>query len=152
MDRLDQQLPSWHGTPLQPENRGAVLEEGTQVCSVAPVESFRAVLLIDQADRDDIDVGRKVRLKLEHMPDVKLTGTVTEISDRDRAYAPRALSNKYGGSLPTATDSQGREKLSGTIVYEAKVEVDQDPVLLKSGMRGQARFIVAERSAMQWPA
>ncbi|MCA9028098.1 MAG: efflux RND transporter periplasmic adaptor subunit, partial [Planctomycetaceae bacterium] len=150
LDRLDEQLPSWHGTPLQPENIGAVLDEGTQFCSIAPVDSFRAVLLIDQSDRDDIAVGREVRLKLDHMPEVKLTGTVTEISDRHREYAPRALSNKYGGNLPTTTDSQGREKLSGTIVYQAIVDVDQDPAMLKSGMRGQARFIVAERSAIQW--
>lgn len=150
LDRLDEQLPSWHGTPLQTENLGAVLEEGTQVCSVAPIDSFRAVLLIDQADRDDIAEGRDVHLKLDHMPDVKLTGTVTEISDRHREYAPRALSNKYGGNLPTATDSQGREKLSGTIVYQAIVEVNQDPKMLKNGMRGHARFIVAERSGVQW--
>ncbi len=150
LQSLEERLPTWHGTPLELRNKGAVLEERTHLCSIAPVESFRAVLLIDQSDREDVIVGRDVRLKLDEMPSVKLTGQVAQISDRHREFAPRALSNKYGGSLPTVADSQGRERLAGTIVYQAIVEVDQDPQLLKSGMRGQARFIIAERSAAQW--
>jgi putative peptide zinc metalloprotease protein len=150
LQRLAERLPTWYGTPLEKKNIGSALDEGTHLCSIAPVDTFRAVLLIDQADRDDITVGQEVRLKLDHMPYVKLTGKIQNISDRHQEFAPPALSNKYGGSLPTVTDSEGREKLSGTIVYEALVELDQDPQLLKSGMRGQARFIVAERSAAQW--
>lgn len=150
LNAVKERLPTWHGTPLDPQNRGALLEPRTHLCSIAPVDLFRAVLMIDQADRDDVTLGRDVRLKLEHMPDVKLTGTVQEISDRHREFVPPALSNKYGGSLATVADSQGREKLAGTIVYQVVVQVDQDPTLLKSGMRGQARFIIAQRSAVQW--
>jgi putative peptide zinc metalloprotease protein len=146
---LKERLPAWHGTPLDPRNVGAALEERTHICSIAPVESFRAVLLIDQADRDDLIVGRSVRMKLEHLPHLKLTGRVVEISDRHREFAPPALSNKYGGQLPTVSDSQGREKLT-SIVYQAIVEVELDHSLLRSGMRGTARFVIARRSAAMW--
>lgn len=161
VEQTEFQLASWHGTPLEPRNLLATLDERTQFCSIAPVEDptagddplgpikFRAVLLIDQGDRDDIAVGDEVRLKLDHMPDVKLTGTVAEISENALEFAPSPLSNKYGGELPTVTDTQGREKLT-SIVYQAVVELDQDPDILRTDMRGKARFIVDKRTAVGW--
>ena len=149
LEQTEIQLPTWHGTPLDPRNLNTVLEERTQVCSIAPGDRFRAVLLIDQGDRDDISVGGEVRLKLDHMPHVKLTGKVAEISERHLEYAPRPLSNKYGGELPTVTDSQGREKLTSR-VYQAIVDLDQDPDVLRTHMRGNARFIIDKRTAFGW--
>ena len=101
-EQTELQLAHWHGTPLEPRNRLATLEERTQLCSIAPIDAvvaedevlgairFRAVLLIDQGDRDDIAVGDEVRLKLDHMPSVKLTGTVSEISENALEFAPCA--------------------------------------------------------------
>jgi putative peptide zinc metalloprotease protein len=159
------QLPDWYGTPLEPRNLLATLDERTQLCSIAPVAAgerpeqtadtpampirYRAVLLIDQSDRDDIAVGDEVRLKLDHMPHVKLTGIVEEISERHLEFAPRPLSNKYGGELPTVTDSQGRERLT-SIVYQGLVVLDEDPEILRTDMRGKARFIVDKRTAVGW--
>jgi putative peptide zinc metalloprotease protein len=164
LEQTELQLPSWYGTPLESRNLHATLDERTQLCSIAPSPGgsasvpaetsdvplrYRAVLLIDQTDRDDIAVGDEVRLKLDHMPYVKLTGVVEEISERHLEFAPHPLSNKYGGELPTVTDSQGRERLT-SIVYQALVELDQDPQILRTDMRGKARFIVDKRTAVGW--
>ncbi|WP_437203699.1 hypothetical protein [Planctomicrobium sp. SH664] len=146
---LKERLPSWHGTPLDEENWGALLEPRTQICSIAPTEKFHAVLLINQADRHDIRLGEKVRMKLDYAPHRVLNGTITAFSDRELEIAPPALSNKYGGPLATVTDPQGREKLASG-VYQADVDFDEDPGELRLGLRGRARFIVETRTLYDW--
>ncbi len=144
-----ERLPLWSGIPLDPRNAGCFLEQQTHVCSIAPTDRFQAVLLIDQADRADVSEGTTVRMKLEHRPDLLVAGAVAEISHRHLEHIPPALSNKYDGPLPTVTDPQGREKLSG-IVYRATVPLEMEPDLLRTGMRGKARLLVARRSAGDW--
>ncbi len=119
------------------------------MCSIAPGDRFQAVLLIDQADRADVSEGTTVRMKLEHRPDLLVAGAIAEISHRHLEHIPPALSNKYGGLLPTVTDPRGREKLSG-IVYRATVPLEMEPDLLRTGMRGKARLLVARRSVGDW--
>ncbi len=142
-------LATWHGTPFDPRNRFAFLQARTHLLSIAPDDQFQAILLVDQGDRNDIQAGTEIRLKLDHVPEVTYLGKVAEISERPVEFAPRALSNKSGGDLPTTTDSQGREKLE-SVAYQATVILDQDTDLLTSGLRGRAKFIVAERSVTDW--
>ena len=149
LDAIRDELPRWSGTPLDPENAGGYLEEQTHVCSIAPTDKFQAVLVIDQGDREEIAVGTEVRLKIEQLPNVVLEGTVADLSHRHFEFVPPALSNKYGGPLPTASDPRGREKATSH-TYEGTVVLDVDPQLLRDGMRGEARLIVARRSAAGW--
>ncbi len=147
---VHKRLGVWHGTPLDPQNRGAFLVERTHVCSIAPAETFDAVLLIDQGDRSEADIGRPVSLKLELLPDLKLAGQLSTISDRHLEMAPAALSNKYGGPLETTTDREGAERLT-SLAYPATVPLEGvDPQLLKTGLRGNARLMVGRRSAAEW--
>ena len=117
--------------------------------SIAPDRRFQAVLLVDQADRADIDVGRLVEIKFDHLPNEVYEGKVEKISARHVEFAPGPLSNKAGGDLPTVTDHQGRERLT-SIAYEATVLLDEESALLRAGMRGRSRFLVGHRSAWQW--
>lgn len=148
--RNETALGTWFGAPLDEMNRNAFLTESTAIAGIAPDENYQAVLLVDQADRRDLFVGQPVDFKLEHIPDLTFSGTVAEISKRELEFAPRVLSNKYGGVLPTVTDSQGREKISSGVAYQAKVVLDQETSLLLSGMRGHARFLVSSRTAADW--
>lgn len=143
------QLSAWHGTPLQPRNRDSFLEERTHVCSIAPDDKFQATLLVDQKDRNDIDVGEEVELKFDHLPEKTYVGKVEKISDRHLEFVPQLLSNKLGGEVPTTTDEQGRERLVSA-AYQTTVLLDEDVPLLRSGMRGRARFSVGHRSAWDW--
>jgi putative peptide zinc metalloprotease protein len=142
-------LPRWHGTPLEPQNLGSSLEPGVHLCSIAPEAEFQAVLLIRQADRGDLHIGDRVRIKLESFPDQVLNGTVKSFSNRQLESPPASLSSKYGGPLVTVTDSEGNEKLSEP-AYQAIVEFTDPPGQLISGMRGSVRFIVAERTLFDW--
>src|SRR4029079_10500917 len=76
------ELGNWHGTPLDPSNQGCLLEPGMHVLGIAPDERFRAVLLIDQADRPDLDVGRELEIKFDHLAEQTYKGTVREIAER----------------------------------------------------------------------
>ncbi|MGZ0170165.1 MAG: hypothetical protein ACKVHE_11460 [Planctomycetales bacterium] len=156
------QLSTWNGTPLHPKNIGATIDERTHLLSVAPSHLFQAIVLIDQGDINELsqaelvarleDSEKKhqiIQLKFDHLPSRTYEGHIQEVSKNPLEYVPEQLSNKLGGDLPTVTDSQGRERLLSS-VYQATVELDQDVDLLRSGMRGLARFRVEERTAGQW--
>lgn len=149
LDVANLSLKKWHGTPLDPENFGCFLEHRTHLLSVAPSDQLEAILVVDQANRNDVAVGQEVELKFDHLADKTYTATIEEISDRHLEFAPPALSNKMGGELATVTDSDGRERLT-SIAYQATVTLPSDTHLLKPGMRGRARFVVDRRSAAEW--
>jgi putative peptide zinc metalloprotease protein len=149
LDVTRTQLPRWRGTPLEERNLGCFLEPRTHLCSIAPDDQFQAVMLIDQTARNDVAVGEKVRLKLDHLPDQTYYGQVIEISLGHEDFAPAALSNKQGGGAPTVTDAQGRERLTSA-AYQATAPIDEKAQLLRAGMRGRARVTVATRSPGQW--
>lgn len=148
-DHTEQRLSNWFGTPLDPENTGCFLEEQTHLLSLAPNERLEAVLLVDQADRDDLTPGRQVELKLEHLPDRTYAGTIQEVSLRPLEFAPEALSSKAGGELPTVTDQAGRERLTSA-AWQATVQLNQDTDLLLPGLRGTGRFLISRRTAGDW--
>jgi putative peptide zinc metalloprotease protein len=156
------QLSTWNGTPLHPKNIGATIDERTHLLSIAPSKTFQAIVLIDQGDINELsqdefvarleDSEKKhqlIQLKFDHLPSRTYEGHIQEVSKNPLEYVPEQLSNKLGGDLPTVTDSQGRERLLSS-VYQATVELNEDADLLRSGMRGLARFRVEERTAGQW--
>jgi putative peptide zinc metalloprotease protein len=147
----EMELYHWHGTPLERENLGCRIEARTPVLSIAPDpdERFQAVLLVDQADREDIKAGDRVEIKFDHLPAEVFEGTIDNVAERHTEFAPAQLSNKAQGELPTVTDPKGRERLT-SIAYEATVLLDRDSALLRAGMRGRSRFLVGHRSAWQW--
>ncbi|MDB5348443.1 MAG: Zn-dependent protease [Schlesneria sp.] len=142
-------LPQWTGTPLDPRNTGCKLDEQTHLLSIAPIDAMQAILYLDQSDRHDVSVGMKVALKLDHLPDRILRGTVSHIATAQAEYIPGALSVKYGGQLPTTTDRQGKEELQNA-AYQAVVVLNESPELFRTDLRGTARFIVTSRSASGW--
>ncbi|MBI3863965.1 MAG: HlyD family efflux transporter periplasmic adaptor subunit [Planctomycetia bacterium] len=143
------ELHAWTGTPLDERNLGAKIEARTHLCSIAPDESFQAVLLVDQSDRRDIHPEQKVQIKFDHLPSQVFEGTIDEIAERHTEFAPGTLSNKAGGVLPTVTDPSGRERLS-SVAYEATVLLGEQQGRLCAGMRGNSRFLVGHRSPWAW--
>ena len=149
VEALERRLNTWYGTPLEPRNNGCFLEEGTHLLTVAPDARLDAVLLVDQGDRNDMQVGRNVDLKVEHMAGRTFHAVIDTISQRYVEFAPRSLSNKLGGEISTVTDAQGHERLTSR-AYQATVLLDDQTHLFTPGMRGKARFVAAKRSAGSW--
>ena len=148
-DGSDDRLARWSGTPLDPENLGAYLTPGTEFAVVSPDGRQRATLFVDQADRNDVYTGTPVELKLEYRPSAVYESTVAQFARRDLDEVPGAVSNKYGGPLPTVTDGRGRERL-GTVVYQATVPIPADAGPLRPGQRGTARFDQPDRTLGAW--
>lgn len=158
------QLVTWYGSILEGRNQGAVLEERAHLMSIAPNQNYQAIVLIDQGDRNELEKEgvsltdqleksqadkTKIELRFSHLWNKTYLGTIKEYSKESLDYVPELLSNKLGGDLPTVTDKQGREKLVSP-VYQATIDVAEDTDLLRSGMRGKARFLVDKRPAGSW--
>lgn len=149
LEQERERLPAWAGIPITHRNAGSFLQPQTHVATIAPTEQLQAVLVMDQTEREELVVGRPVRLKLEELPKVVLDGRIAEVSHRHLEFAPRGLSNRYQGPLVTVTDDQGREKLT-SVTYQAVVPLDVDPARVRTGMRGTARVHLFDRSLGTW--
>ncbi len=132
-------LPAWSGTPLLPENQGAFLEEGVLFCQIGNPQKMEAVLVIDQDDIKFVRVGQKVKIKLDARPHDTLEGQIDEISQSELRVAPKRLSTKSKGELPTKTDPiTGIERPQSTS-YQARVPLEDPEGLFQIGLRGRAK-------------
>ncbi len=151
LEQRDSSLGGWLDVPLQQENISCFVDPGTHLCSICPSEgAYEVKILIDQSDRNDLTVGSAVRVKLDAYPRHVFSATVTAISDRQSEVVPRLMSLKSGGKASTVTDSMGQERLDSN-AYLVTAAWRADPsVPLQTSMRGQARFIVSDRTVLQW--
>ena len=125
----DDRLATWSGSPLDPRNSGAWIEPGTVVCLVAKSDQLEALVMIDQADVNEIRPGQTVRILLESSPVRIVTGEVVQIGRRseDRANSDSAIdAGKY---------------------HLVQVELDSRDAPLLIGSRGTAK-IEARRSTL----
>lgn len=149
LEQLKTRLVGWTGTPLDQKNLGAFLEDRTKLLSIAPSSQMQANLYLDQADRHDVSVGMKVGLKFDELPDRVFRGTISQIATAHTDFAPETMAVKNGGLLATTADKEGHEQLQES-VYQATVLLDEAPELMRSNLRGTARFMAANRSAFGW--
>ncbi|MDY0171039.1 MAG: hypothetical protein RBS80_31155, partial [Thermoguttaceae bacterium] len=115
------QLASWSGTPLMERNRGALLESSVLFCRIGDPRQTEATLIIDQFDRNYIDVGQRVEVMLRHMPGVVLEGRIESIAESELDLSPHRLSTRAGGELPTITDPETGIERPQSTSYQARV-------------------------------
>ena len=142
-DDPNEKLHTWYGTPLEPENIGARLAERTLFCQIGDPHKLEAVMVIDQTDRSLIRDGEKqtVDIKLEGYarPAETLHSEIVEVAESELKVAPKRLSTKSQGEVPTKTDPQtGVEKPMSTS-YQARAPIDDPKGEYRIGLRGQAR-------------
>lgn len=142
------QLATWYGTPLQPRNLGALLDEGTVFCMVGDPKKMEAVLYIDQGDIDFVHVGQKVEIKLDELPFKTLDGEIKDIAPSESKFSPERLSTKAGGELATTTDASGVEKPMST-AFQSLVLMDNPTGQLRVGLRGRAKIQTAPQTLGQ---
>ena len=114
----DARLPTWSGTPLEKQNIGATLKQGTVFCRVADPGNYEAVLYVDQSDIDQLRINEKVKIMLDQLPGVVFQTTVQEKSTDPVKYTPKALSNKSGGTVETKSDESGASR-PASVLYQA---------------------------------
>jgi len=143
------QLHGWSGHIENPANVGCVVDTRTHLLSIAPDSRMQALLFLDQSNREDLQVGRSIEIKFEHLADRTYRADVVDIAREHSEAAPATLSARMGGDLNSVTDARGNDRLT-SVAYQARVVLEDEPGLLKPGMRGSARFFVQRRSLAGW--
>ena len=135
-------LPSWHDTPLEPWNLNAYLEEGVLFCQIGEPSQMEAILVVDQADQPFVREGQqqKVDIKLDALPHDTLHGEVVQWSREPLKIAPRRLSAKTKGELPTKYDPDSGVERPLSTSYQGRVPLDDPDGLLLLGFRGRAKI------------
>jgi len=144
----EEYLPDWSGTPLDLENEGCYLEQGTLFCRIGDPEKMKAVLMVDQAEVPFVQraltkkTPPKVELKLDLLPHDVLVSHIKEdgLSQVELEAAPKALAAKYGGDLPTVSDAETGAEVPQSTVYQAEAPLDNREGLLRVGMIGRGKI------------
>src|SRR3954469_5021315 len=139
-------LPTWSGSPLDPENIGARLMTGTKFCQIGDPKLMEARLVIDQRDVELLEnqVDWPVEIMLAQTADVVYVSKIVErVSAENLKLSPTHLSSLHGGDLPTKMDPGGQARPLSTI-YDVKVPLpENDPHhLLRIGLVGKAKITV----------
>lgn len=131
----DDALEHWHGTPLDPANRGATLREQTLFCYVGNPAKLDAVLWIDQRDIEFVLPGQSVSLQFSSAPSQRRHGHVEEVATARTELLPRELT--VAGRIAVKDTPSG--PIPAEASYEVRVRLTQaaDAPLFASG---QARI------------
>ena len=130
----DLTLASWTGTATDEANRGAWIEAGHVLASVAPSRSIELRLGVAERDVARVREDQVVRVQLDALPGRVISGRVTAIAE-------------LGAESDTA-DSPWQTRLLDTLGqqrrYEATVELDQAIDVIPAGSRGTAKITVGQ--------
>jgi putative peptide zinc metalloprotease protein len=143
--KVEGQLPSWSGTPLEEWNLGAPLAAGDVFCLIGDPAKMEAVLYIDQGDVDFVAKDQHVDIKLDTYPFDTFDSKIDTTAGSESKVVPRRLTTTAGGSLPTKLDEAGLPRPQNAI-YQAGVPLDNSEGLFRIGLRGQAKIHVAPRT------
>jgi putative peptide zinc metalloprotease protein len=109
-------------------------------CEVAPLDSMRIVIPLNEKQVRWVHKGQSVEIKAYAYPGTTLHGSIAGdpviLIGEDM---PAAFSARRHGDVPTAFDRQGKEvPLERT--FEAEIQVDNRGGLLRQGMTGRAKI------------
>jgi putative peptide zinc metalloprotease protein len=142
------ELPMWHGTPLEERNLGCTLREGDWFCQLGDPTKMQAVLVIDQSEIEFVREGQEVEIVLEASPRDFLPGKIAAIAHTKLKRTSKTLSNKSGGEVATKTNEQGEEVPLSTS-YQAKVPLDVPDARLFINLKGRAKIYTGYQTLAQ---
>ncbi len=147
-DTGDGRLPGWTGSPLEPENKGALLTADDLICEIGKPDAFEAVLVIDQGDMQLVTTGQAVDLKLDSLRLSTFSGELTEVSQSALSSASMALSSQTGGDLQTEMDPRTGALKPRNVSYQGRVPLSSTELEIpfRPGYRGSAKIHVAPMS------
>lgn len=153
----DGRLPAWSGSPLDAKNLGAALPEGELLCRIGDPTDLEALLIVDQADIDLVDVAMaqdqrpRVKLEADAYPGRQLSSRVEQVARIELKDVPDSLAAQAGGRLETRVDRSGAVRPLSTS-YHARVPLDEQGDLhglLSPGMKGRAQIYTQWQSLGQ---
>lgn len=136
-------LPPWSGQPLDEQNKGSYLREGTVICLVGDPECQSASVLISQDDVNLVRVGQHVRFAWNELKGEVLHGEIIELSGLDLTKLPRWASSRL--NLPVRFAANRGMNPIGTW-YQARVKLSATDAVLLRNSTGQAKILVDPQS------
>jgi putative peptide zinc metalloprotease protein len=144
------ELAGWTGTPLEPANRGSLLEAGTLVCLVGRPGAVQALAIVEQGDVPLVQLGGQARLAVGQAPRGILRGVVQEVGQQGARDLPIHLT--AAGMLPQKRDASGRP-LPLQTAYQVRIALVDPPAILP-GATGRVRLPVTRQTlaeqALRW--
>jgi len=132
----DGELDGWRGSPLDPQNQGAYLTEGTWFCSVGDPDKVEAIASVKQEQVQRLHAGQTARIRFAAIPNRVFEGRVVEIAEASR-----------NADDWTETDTSGAQAAEPTTrYYRARIALQENEIPVVPGSRGVARIEVAAES------
>jgi putative peptide zinc metalloprotease protein len=151
------ELTTFTGTPLDPQNLGCYLEAGTLLGTIADPQRQEALAMVAESDIQGLREGQSVRIAFSQLPGQVWRGRVREISRlRSDELPPQMIADRMipleagpdGRAHPAqkcfqvAVELEPRESVSlvGAIGW-ARIEIDPQPLGLRlyRALRGTLR-------------
>jgi putative peptide zinc metalloprotease protein len=140
---------SWQGLPSDPRNRGAWLDTGTPLGTLAAEGTLSAQALIDQADLALVQPGQPGMLRCNALPGIEWSGTVGQIAAQPTAELSSewlALASSQRLALESREhQGQSRATLRETS-YFASFHVNSSEAIPVFGTPGTAKIELASQS------
>jgi len=134
----DVTLANWTGAPLDERNRGTPLAAGDVVCEIGDPARLEAVLIVDQANVDQIVVGQRVELVCDAESLRTYSGKVSTIALDPVEATPPSLGVHAGGQIPSRVDARGVQRPASKS-YSVVVTLDTKDLPPVAGLRGTAK-------------
>jgi putative peptide zinc metalloprotease protein len=147
----DGQLPSWSGSPLQPQNLGAFLAASDRIGQIGDPRQLVAEIIIDQSDvelvraaalrrEQENQPGVPVVLMFDSLPGRDIETEIERIALAELREAPLGLSSLAGGDLDSVTDPETGIPKPLSTSYPAIAPLPDPGSELQLGMRGKAKL------------
>lgn len=146
------ELARWSGTPLEPRNHGAFLEERDQLCQIGDSSKLDAILILDHTDVEFVremlhdDLHPKIEIKLDQLPGDVFQSEIEEIGSEEIRAVSKRLSASSGGEVPTKPDPKTGTEEPQSASYQARAPLPDPNGLLRVGLIGRAKVHVAPQS------
>ena len=135
----------WSGTPLDPQNSGAFLQQRTLFCYVGDSDDVEATLVVDQSMIEFVSVGQLVELTLQSAPGRSLHGTIDEIALADIAEIPREI--LVAGFAPTPQKIGAYSTNTEDVAYQIRIRLEKPDFPISLYSPGRASIDCGWRSA-----
>jgi putative peptide zinc metalloprotease protein len=106
-------------------------------------DALEAVLVVEQADVEQIKTDQRVRVQLDQLPGQYLRGRVVEVARLDADAPPPEL--VAAGKLPVRTSTEGAHQLEGDFCL-VRVDFEEPPNDILPGGVGRAKIRVSPAS------
>jgi HlyD family secretion protein len=110
---------------------GTMNNPGTQLLTISDMSSVLAVLMVDETDTPNVQVGQKALLSIDAYPNTPFEGLVTEVG--------------HSPILKDDPDLQGLTTTSDAINFKVKVKLSQPPPTIRPGFSVTADIITGTK-------